>query len=340
MVTKDTYPNSSYDEVHVAGRYIHEKRISWSAVFSGVIISIVVYVLLALLGVAVGASTVDPLKEQNPVEGLGMGAAIWTAVSMMISAAVGGYFSGRMAPRDGALHGLLMFGVNTLIATVILTMFASTVVSGTMSVVGAGLKTVGSGIGAAAPQATQMVKQELNENNINLDSLQNELKTTLRQTGKPELQPERLQQQADNEMDNAQDQMASTVNHPQSADSDISGFVAGLINRNEDTFQAADRQALKNIIKARTGKTDAEADQIVAQTEKSYQAAREKYQELKQQAEQKAREAGEKAAASAAKAAWMSFFMLIIEAVLAGAMGMVGRRKQPVSVVTTTTGRL
>jgi len=61
------------------------KRISWSAIFAGVIISIVVYLLLSILGTAVGASTIDPLKEQNPLDHIGTGALIWTGVSMLIS---------------------------------------------------------------------------------------------------------------------------------------------------------------------------------------------------------------------------------------------------------------
>lgn len=309
------------------------KRISWSAIFAGVIISMVVYLLLAILGTAVGASTIDPLKENNPFDGLGTGAAIWTGASMLISIAAGAYASGRLAQREGALHGLLMFGVNTLICAWFLLVVVNHAMSGAMSIAGSGLQTLGSGITAAAPPVTQMVKDKLAQNNINLDSMQNELETTLRQTGKPELQPENLQNKAAAEADNAQNQAANTANHPQTADADVAGFVQGLIQRNEDTFQAADRDALKNIIKARTGKSDQEAEQIVAQTEKSYQQARAKYQELKQQAEQKAREAGDKAAAATAKASWFIFFMLIVEAVLAGVMGMVGRRTQPRPVV-------
>ncbi|NMC25076.1 MAG: hypothetical protein GYA32_15160, partial [Serratia sp.] len=164
------------------------KRISWSAIFAGVIISMVVYLLLSILGTAVGASTIDPLKEQNPLDGLGMGAAIWTGASMLISIAAGAYASGRLAQREGALHGLLMFGVNTLICAWFLLVVVNNAMSGAMSVVGSGLQTLGSGISAAAPPVTQMVKEKLCENNINLDSLQNELETTLRQTGKPELQ--------------------------------------------------------------------------------------------------------------------------------------------------------
>ena len=56
------------------------------------------------------------------------------------------------------------------------------------------------------------------------------------------------------------------------------------LSRHSDTLQAADRDALKNIIKARTGKSDQEAEQIVNQTEQSYQKAVQQYQQLKQEA--------------------------------------------------------
>ena len=309
------------------------KRISWSAIFAGVIAAVLIHLILTLLGTAIGLSSIDPMKEQNPMDGIGTGAAIWAGISMLVSIAVGAWVSGRLAQREGMLHGLLMFGVNTLFSLWLAVMLVHYAMSGAMNVMGAGLNAIGSSISAVAPQATQMARDKLQESGFNLDDLQNELKTTLRQTGKPELQPENLQNDAQNAANSAQNQAQTTANNPQNADTDIANWVKGLISRNQDTLQAADRDALKNIIKARTGKSDAEAEQIVDQTEKSYQQARQKYNELKQQAEQKAREAADKAAAATAKASWFAFFMLIIEAVLAGVMGMVGRRTQPHQVM-------
>jgi len=314
-----------YDPAYRAINEVPLKRISWSAIFAGVVVSMVVYLLLAILGTAIGASTIDPLKEQNPLEGIATGAAIWTGLNMLIAIAAGGYTSGRLAFREGAMHGVLMFGVNTLICTGLLMIVANSAVTGAMNAVGTGLQTLGNGVAAVAPSVTQVAKEKLNDSGINLDDFKNQLETTLQQSGKPELQPEALQQQAVNEGSNAQNQMAQG--------GDITQFIKGLADRNSATFEAADRDALKNIIVARTGKSDAEAEQIVAQAEKNYQAARVKYEELKKQAEQKAREAGEKAAAATAKASWFSFFMLIVEAVLAGAMGMLGYRHQPRTVV-------
>ncbi|WP_338557248.1 TIGR04086 family membrane protein [Erwinia sp. E_sp_B04_7] len=309
------------------------KRISWSAVFAGVIISTVIYLLLAILGTAIGATTIDPLKEQNPVDGLGTGAAIWTGLSMLISVAAGAFITGRLAQREGALHGLLMWAVNTLICLWLAIMIISSAVSGTASVIGSGFSMLGNGISAVAPSLADTAKEKLKENNIDLGNMQNELETTLRQTGKPELQPQNLQNDANKETDNAKNQAQNTASNPQSADTDLANWFKGVLSRNQDTLQAADMDALKNIIKARTGKSDQEVDQIVAQTQKSYDEARKQYQQLKAEAEQKAREAAEQAAAATAKASWMLLVVLLVEAAIAGAMGKLGRKTQPVQKV-------
>ena len=309
------------------------KRISWSAVFAGVIAALIVHILLGLLGTAIGASVIDPQQERNPLEHIGTGALIWTGVSMLIAIIAGGYVAGRLAQREGALHGLLMFGVSTLITLWLAFSLATGIIGGAFNILGAGASAIGSGVSAVAPSVGNMAKEKLQENNINLDSLQNALQATLRQTGKPELQPDKIQQDVNSEANSAQDQAKQTAQNPQNADNDIVNWIRGVINRHSDTLQAADRDALKNIIKARTGKSDQEAEQIVNQTVESYQKAMAQFQQLKQQAEQKAREAAEKAAAATARASWFTFFVLIIEGVLAAVFGRIGRHAQPHTVL-------
>lgn len=53
------------------------------------------------------------------------------------------------------------------------------------------------------------------------------------------------------------------------------------------------------------------------------------FQKMKQQAEQKARELAQQTAAATARASWFTFFMLLIEAVLAASLENVGRKTQP-----------
>ncbi|WFL66561.1 hypothetical protein [Pantoea sp. X85] len=325
--------NGSVDTVHDVHGGLPLKRISWSAVFAGVIAALIIHILLGILGTAIGATTIDPQQEQNPLQHLGTGALIWTGVSMLIAMGVGSYVAGRLAQREGAMHGLLMFGVSTILTLWLAITLATGVIGGAFNILGAGVNAVGNGISAAAPSLTNMAKEKLQESNINLDDLKNELQTTLRQTGKTELQPENLQRDVNNEANNAQNQAEQTAQNPQNADNDLANWLKGVMNRHSDTLQAADRDALKNIIKARTGKSDQEVEQIVTQTEESYKKAVQQYQELKQQAEQKAREVAEQAAAATAKASWFTFFMLVIEAVLAALLGRVGRKTQPRQVL-------
>ncbi|NWA60734.1 hypothetical protein HX773_07465 [Pantoea sp. B9002] len=325
--------NGGVETVHENHVGLPLKRISWSAVFAGVIAALIIHILLGILGTAIGATTIDPQQEQNPLQHLGTGALIWTGVSMLIAMAVGSYVAGRLAQREGAMHGLLMFGVSTILTLWLAITLATGIIGGAFNILGAGVNAVGSGISAAAPSLTNMAKEKLQESNINLDDLKNELQTTLRQTGKSELQPENLQKDVNNESNNAQNQAEQTAQNPQNADNDLANWLKGVMNRHSDTLQAADRDALKNIIKARTGKSDQEVEQIVTQTEESYKKAVQQYQELKQQAEQKAREVAEQAAAATAKASWFTFFMLVIEAVLAALLGRVGRKTQPRQVL-------
>ncbi|MCC3701474.1 hypothetical protein LLQ46_04830 [Rouxiella badensis] len=324
MTHNDPTLYSSHDGITTEAYRLNIRRISWGAVFAGVILSIVTYLLLSMLGTAIGASTIDPLKESNPLDGLGTGALIWTLVNVLLSYAVGGYFAGYLARREGALHGVLSWGVVTLISAYIIATLFGSALGGAMNVAGEGLKAVGSGIASAVPQAGSLVKNQLQQANINLDDLQNELTTTLRQTGKPELQPENLKGQAQGAADQAMQQAGSS----QAPDQDIKQWLSGVISRGDSTLQAADRDALKNIIKARTGKSDQEADQIVDKAQQAYTQAYQKYQQLKADAEQKAREVADKAAAQLSKASWFAFVLLVIGGVIAGFAGVWGFRTQ------------
>ena len=71
------------------------KRISWPAVFAGVLIAVVIQIALSLLGIGIGLSTVDPKTEENPVQGLGVGAGIWYVISSLIALFAGGWVAGR-----------------------------------------------------------------------------------------------------------------------------------------------------------------------------------------------------------------------------------------------------
>ena len=72
--TTTSYPSTTA-YTSVAPNYI--RRISWGAIFAGLIVTLVCQILLTMLGVAIGAATIEPIQEQKPLEGLGTGAALW-----------------------------------------------------------------------------------------------------------------------------------------------------------------------------------------------------------------------------------------------------------------------
>ena len=110
------------------------KRISWSAVFAGVLVAIVSQMLLTLLGLGIGLSTVDAATEQNPTAGLGTGSAVWYIISSLLSLFAGGWIAGRLAsaPRrfDGIIHGVLTWCLATLLTIYFLTTTIGSILGG------------------------------------------------------------------------------------------------------------------------------------------------------------------------------------------------------------------
>jgi hypothetical protein len=93
-------------------------RLSWGAITAGFVVATVVQVLLSVLGLAIGFSAWDPRTEG--VGGIGIGAAVWFVATAVLSLFAGGLVLGRLAgilkTRDGVLHGIVMWGLSTLLA--------------------------------------------------------------------------------------------------------------------------------------------------------------------------------------------------------------------------------
>ncbi len=140
------------------------KRISWAAVFAGVIVTLVVQLMLSILGISIGASTINPLTEQNPADGIGIGAGIWVVVSSLIALFAGGWVAGHLAgvPRhtDGLLHGVLTWGLATLLTFYLLTTTIGGLISGTAGVLGRGMSVVAT---AAGPEAAAAARERVDD---------------------------------------------------------------------------------------------------------------------------------------------------------------------------------
>ena len=65
---------------------IDPSRASWGAVFAGAIIALATQIVLALIGMAIGLTTLNPSTGDSPSgTALGTGAAIWLVTSSLVS---------------------------------------------------------------------------------------------------------------------------------------------------------------------------------------------------------------------------------------------------------------
>jgi hypothetical protein len=302
-------------------------RISWSAVFAGVLVAIVTQMLLTLLGIGIGLGTIDPMEEQNPMAGLGAGSAIWYIISSLLSLFLGGWVAGRLAsaPRlfDGIIHGVLTWCLVTLLTIYFLTTTLGSLIGGAGRLVGGIVKTAGSAASAAGPGLGNLVQDQLKANGVDtekmdLGSLKNEVSTLLRQTGNPNLNPNAIEGQADRAGDQAETAAGRAASNPQAADDIAGSLFSKLFKQGQSTINSVDRDDAVNVVMKRTGKSRAESEQTVDNWISTYKQAAIKFEQTKKEAEVKARQAGDAAASGASKAAIFGFIGLLIGVAASG----------------------
>lgn len=117
--------------------------IRWGAIIGGLVGGTATYLLLSLLGVAIGLTAVDP-QAAEPVGGVPLATGIWTGISMLVGAFVGGYVAGRMSGLarsvDGMLHGFVSWGATTLLYSVLMVSAAGAILGGTFKILSEGIQ--------------------------------------------------------------------------------------------------------------------------------------------------------------------------------------------------------
>ncbi len=318
------------------------KRVSWAAIFAGVTVALVTQLLLGVLGLAIGVSTIDPLAGNTPTNGLSIGAGIWFLLTGLLSLFAGGWNAGRLAGIhrlvDSALHGVFTWGIATLLIFYLLTTAIGAIMGGAARTLGQGATLLGQGAASASPALSDAVKGQLQNSGINWDSIKDDAQSMLRQTGKPELQPDALTDKAKNAGTDAQNTAKGTAENPQAALGNMTELMNRVFNRTTDVANAADRDALIDVVAARTGKSKADVTRTVDQWEQTYQQAKAKAAELSAQAEQKAREAGDAAARGVSHAATWTFLAMLGGLVAGGFGGFLSVPHEHRSLRPTTAG--
>jgi hypothetical protein len=279
-------------------------------VFAGLIITLALQIVLSILGVGIGAATIDPITERNPAQGLAIGAGIWFLVSGLIALFVGGCVAGHLAgvPRraDGGLHGLITWASATVAAVFLLTTALGGLASGAMGMLGRSVSLLSQNSGQVQ-QVAQQAQAKLQQQGVNVKQEAQEL---LPQTGPPSLEA----QKAAAELERTQERMFN----------------------NEGQVRPQDRQAVASILVARYNMNPEQANRVVIRWEQT--AAQAGAQSA--QVEQKARQAGQTVAKGTAQTAIWSFLALLLGAAAAyfgGAMGAPKHAVLPSDATTTTT---
>jgi len=141
------------------GSHTH-RRVSWAAIFGGVILVVAIQLLLSLLGAGVGLGTVDTNAGSTPAaSSLGIGAGIWWVLSSCIALLVGGYVAAWLAGIetrfDGVLHGLVTWGIASLLTFWLLTSAIGGIIGGGFSALGTVASAAGSGVSQMAKPLAQ-----------------------------------------------------------------------------------------------------------------------------------------------------------------------------------------
>jgi len=227
-------------------------KVNWGAIFAGAVIALIIQFLLSLLGVGIGAATLDPSTGNNPDAGtFSLISAIWYAVTGIIAAFAGGFIASRMSGRtlasSGALHGLTTWAVTTLFLLYLLTTAIGGLVGGALN----GLGAVAGGVGNTVATAAQTAAPALADATDPFAGIQDQISQATGGTDPEALQNAAVaavraavtgdEAQADQARETAAQALARSQNIPiEQARAQVEGYQ----QQYQQTMQAAQEQAV------------------------------------------------------------------------------------------------
>lgn len=311
-------------------------RASWSAIFTGAVIAIALMIMLAMLGVGLGASTIDPLSNEGSAAGKGIGSAIYFVISQLLALGAGGYVASKMGgvPRliPSAIHGSAVWAVATIGMVWIASSAAGTLIGGSASIIGStasGLAKTGS---AAIPDDLEV--PDLSFSAISLDDFPKPVRQAMRERGITE---ENFKDKArtafqtvidEGERARAKSALTTALKAALSNPSDISAHFDRLTNTLSGPggiFTEENKRQSLQVMQQQFGVSEQEAqaayDGAVARYNKAVQGAQKAVAEVKQES----LEAADRAARAISQAGFAAFFASLLGLLAAAGAAIVGR---------------
>jgi hypothetical protein len=275
-------------------------RMSWGAVFGGVVAALGVAILLYALGLALGLDVVvDPAKPSS-LRTSGVFTSVWMLVMSLAALFVGGLVAGRgayaLTHAAGAIHGLVMWALTTLAAVWLIFNVFGAVLSGAASVGKSAVQAGASAITGGAGPARDLAK------NLGIDaqSALEPVNQNLRARGQPEITPQQL-------------------------DDATKGVVQDALRTGR-----MDRQGLVRSISEHTALSSADAEQLANRVEQQFAEGRSKLTGSLADAGRTLQTGTLNAANTTGKVFWAIFVALslgLVAAVLGANVG-IGRRQR------------
>jgi hypothetical protein len=268
-----------------SGAHIH-RRISWAAIVGGVILAVVLQLLLSLLGAGIGLGTVNTNAGSTPMAStLGIGAGLWWILSSCVAIGVGGFvaawFAGVEVRIDGILHGLVTWGIATILTFWLLTSAVGSIMGGGFSALGSAASATGSSVSDAAKPLAQAA-------GVSPDMIQQQAQAYLQPT----------------------DSDPATMS-PQDAQKAIATSLTTYAGGGADAAAAKERIITITAAQMKISHDDAA---------KKFDDAQAKLQQARDKAVQTARDAADASASAASKASFGAFFVILLGG-LAAAFG-------------------
>jgi hypothetical protein len=282
---------------------ISPARLSWGAIFGGTVAALSLWVLLYSLGLALGLSTVDPDDPAGSFRSSGIFTGIYGLIAPLIALFVGGLVAGRVSgvfeKGSDVIHGLLMWGMTTLLGTWLVMTVLGSLLSGAASAGKAALAAGGAAVGALA-QGVEGAADLPGAVGVDAEDALAPINQRLRAEGKPAITAAQLQ-------NTIRDAAQQSVRQ-------------GRVDRNTLTQSIAQNTAL----------SQRDASELAGRLEAQLNQARSRIAEGARSAGQAAQQGAAKAADATGKAFWGVFGALLLglAAAMAGArVGMnYGRR--------------
>lgn len=273
-------------------------KVSWGAIFAGAVTALGLWILLYALGLALGLSSINP-QDTGSARSSGVFTGIWSLITPLIALFVGGIVAGRGAgvqtKSSGGIHGLVMWGLTTLVGLWLLGNLVSALAGGLFSVGKTAVQATGTAVSAGASQAGG-VGQVARSFGLDADDALRPINERLQAQGNPPV----------------------TASQLEAATRDV---VRTAVQQGR-----LDRQILVSSIAENTPLSRADAEEVASRVEAQFNA----FQSQAGQAMQSVQTGALKAADVTGKAFWGVFgalFLGLISAILGGTVGVSKRQR-------------